>query len=315
MSAESEISWTRHTFNVWWGCARVSPGCVNCYADTLATRWGHELWRRHGPRREMSEQYWRQPLKWNRDAPGRVFCGSMCDVFEDHPEPEMHAMQDAARARLWGLIRETPNLTWLLLTKRPQNVAGMVPWGEYWPRNVWIGTSVEDQRRADERIPVLLDLPAVVRFISAEPLVGPVNLTSVGAGFNCLDPEDTGHDDGLHWWPGPTVNWVISGGESGRNARPVHPDWLRTLRDQCQAYAVPYHLKQLGAWAPVLPDEWQNRKASDWLVRHDGKAWPLAEPHGAEDGTEVTVRRVGKKAAGRLLDGRVWDEFPTVVAA
>ena len=125
---DSEISWTHHTFNCWWGCARVSPGCRFCYADTLATHWGHELWRRHGPRRPMSDNYWRQPFTWNRKAanaegPTRVFCASMADVFEDHPEPEVRAFQDKERARLWDLIEATPNLTWMLLTTQTKLAA------------------------------------------------------------------------------------------------------------------------------------------------------------------------------------------------
>lgn len=303
MSAETKIEWARHTFNPWWGCARISPGCVHCYADTIATRWGHELWRRHGPRRAMSDQYWQKPLIWNRkaaeaDGPVRVFCASMADVFEDHPESDVWAFQDKERARLWDLIEATPNLTWMLLTKRPQNVAGMVPWGEDWPSTVWLGASVEDQRRADERMPILLDIPAAVRFVSAEPLVGPVSLWDLG----------------LETGAGP--EWVICGGESGAKARPMHAGWARSLRDQCRRAGprVPFHFKQHGAWAPVVPDEWQNRKSSDWLIRHDGKAWPLAEPHGAADGTEVTIRRTGKKAAGRELDGRTHDECPAAVS-
>src|ERR1051326_6900926 len=125
---DSEISWTHHTFNCWWGCARVSPGCRFCYADTLATHWGHELWRRHGPRRPMSDNYWRQPFTWNRKAanaqgPTRGFCASMADVFEDHPEPEVRAFQDKERARLWDLIEATPNLTWMLLTTQTKLAA------------------------------------------------------------------------------------------------------------------------------------------------------------------------------------------------
>ena len=178
MSENSPIEWCHHTFNPWWGCALVSPGCAHCYADTTATRYGHgQLWRRHGERRTFGEKHWAEPLNWNEKAEAggprhRVFCASMADVFEDHPQlpPE--------RDRLWELVSETPWLDWLLLTKRPENVAVMAPWGTIWPSNVWLGTSVENQRWAEERIPILLDAAAAIRFVSCEPLLGPVDLWS-----------------------------------------------------------------------------------------------------------------------------------------
>jgi protein gp37 len=171
--------WTDATFNPWWGCERVSPACAHCYADNLATRWGHSLWQAEGPRRFLSESYWRKPLTWNAEAeatgiPTKVFCASMADVFEAHEELEPW------RERLWALIEETPSLHWQLLTKRPENVGAMVPW-KIWPANVWIGTSIENSRftfRAD----ILRELPAAVRFVSAEPLLGGRSL-SVGAGL------------------------------------------------------------------------------------------------------------------------------------
>ncbi|HEX3965801.1 MAG TPA: DUF5131 family protein, partial [Trebonia sp.] len=142
MSDNSAIEWTTHTFNPWWGCSRVSPGCVHCYADDQAKRYGHDVWRRHGLRRMLSDANWARPLKWNRDAeragePAKVFCASMADVFEDHPDVA------EPRKRLWGLIESTPWLIWQLLTKRPENIAGMVPWGRDWPPSVWIGASAE----------------------------------------------------------------------------------------------------------------------------------------------------------------------------
>jgi protein gp37 len=148
VSTTTKIEWTDHTFNPWWGCARVSPACRFCYADGTATRWGHELWRRKGPRRMLSEANWRNPLKWNRAAeavgqPAKVFCASMADVFEVHPVAEVNAQLDAARLRLWSLIEQTPWLIWQLLTKRPENVAALIPWTEEWPANVWLGTSVK----------------------------------------------------------------------------------------------------------------------------------------------------------------------------
>lgn len=260
----SKIQWTDYTFNTWWGCARVSPGCRSCYADTLATRWGHDLWRAHGPRKAMSEQYWRQPAKWNSTVPGRVFCGSMCDVFEAHPESDVRAMQDAARARLWDLISATPNLTWQLLTKRPGNIAGMVPWGNKWPDNVWVGTSVEDQQRACERVPVLVSVPAAVRFLSCEPLIQMVDLDPwlMLTGASTAGPfcDSTGryrYGGGIGGQtitsvPSRDIQWVIIGAESGSDARDCDLEWVRLLIQQCQTADVALFVKQLGtAWARV----------------------------------------------------------------
>ncbi len=277
MSDQTAIQWTDHTFNPWWGCARVSPACRFCYADTLAHRWGHELWRRHGPRRMMSDQNWAKPLRWNRDAeragkPALVFCASMADVFEEHPEPDINTQLDAARIRLWNLIEQTPWLRWQLLTKRPENVQSMVPWGDDWPSTVWLGVSTENQRYADERLPVLVGIPAKTRFISAEPLLGPVDLSRWlpvpferdQRGYWLYGRDPFGADK--RWLPGQTIGWVITGGESGAKHRPMEADWARFLRDQCTAAKVPFLFKQ-----------WGGRTS---------------------------------KAGGRELDGREWTEFP-----
>jgi protein gp37 len=227
MTTGSKIEWCDHTFNPWWGCARVSPACRFYYAERDARRYGHQVWRRHGPRRLLSDGNWRLPLRWNRDAqragvPALVFCASMADVFEDHPQVV------EPRQRLWRLIEDTPHLRWLLLTKRPENVPEMVPgsWATGWPEQVWLGTSVEGQRYARLRIPLLLDVQGVrVRFLSCEPLLGPLDLSA--------------------WLSPRAVDWVIAGGESGPRARPMHPDWARTLRNQAAAADVPFLLKLL----------------------------------------------------------------------
>jgi protein gp37 len=224
----SAIEWTDATFNPWWGCVRVSPACAHCYADQQAKRYGHGgLW--DGAHRFLSDHHWRQPLKWNREAeatrtPLKVFCASMADVFEDHVELEPW------RARLWPLIEETPWLRWQLLTKRPENVASMVPWGDQWPKHVWIGTSIENSRftfRAD----VLREIPAPVRFVSAEPLLAGL--------FENGKPNRQPLDlEGIHW--------MIAGGESGPRARSTDLAWLRELRDACRSRDVAFFLKQLG---------------------------------------------------------------------
>lgn len=307
MAANSKIEWTDHTFNPWEGCTKVSPGCAHCYAETRNQRFaGGANWGKGAPRRRTSVANWRQPLKWNRDAAGlgketlecpsceapwkececgfaqrptRVFCASLADWLDDEVPIEW-------LADLLALIRCTPNLDWLLLTKRPQNWGDRLhaafrvgfdgdEWLSQWldgtpPANVWLGTTVEDQQRADERIPQLLQIPARVRFLSCEPLLGPLDL-------------DFGHPkwrtaESYHAY----IHWVICGGESGPKARPMHPDWARSLRDQCQAAGVPYFFKQWGEWA--------------WAFSSDGRP---------------SMSLVGKKAAGALLDGREWSEFPT----
>lgn len=333
MGQNSAIEWTHHTFNPWRGCTKVSPGCAHCYAETLSKRNPSVLgiWGDAGTRVVAAESYWREPWKWNTAARcletfdcnagdhadccpqrpehrPRVFCASLADVFEDREE------LDRPRVRLLQVIRATPNLDWLLLTKRPQNVRHLL--GRAWnvspsvpgspiaelcdewlsgrpPANVWLGTSVEDQQRADERIPELLKVPAAVRFLSIEPLLGPVNLLAI----NDDTPEMW---DALHGWKpyvGPEgvntsrIDWVIVGGESGPQARPMHPQWARSIRDQCQAAGVPFFFKQWGEFVPAgqLPQTGINELRS--------------EP-------DETIIRVGKKAAGRLLDGREWNEFP-----
>ena len=172
----------------------------------------------------LSEANWTRPLKWNRDAqragePARVFCASMADVFEDHPQVV------EARKRLWGLIEATPWLQWQLLTKRIENVAQMAPWGDSWPSNVWLGTSVENQKYADLRIPVLLEIPAKTRFLSCQPLLGPVTLAKSWRGADVFQPDQIG------------VDWIIAGGESGPKSRRSELAWFLSLRDQCEASA------------------------------------------------------------------------------
>jgi len=273
MGANSKIEWTTHTFNPWWGCTKVSEACKNCYAESWAKRVGQDVWGAKASRRELSENHWRQPLVWDRKAAvsgvrPRVFCASMADVFEDR-----HDVVDR-RLRLFQLIEDTPRLDWLLLTKRPQNVSKLAVWGSEWPDNVWLGTTVELQKRADELLPYLEQVPAKVRFISAEPLLGPLQIQR---------------------WLGTTINWVITGGESGAHARPASPEWFRDLHLQCMEKSVAFHFKQWGDWAPG-----------------DGENLPRARRVLASDGTEMV--KVGKKQAGRVLDGKEWDQLPRVIA-
>jgi protein gp37 len=282
MGQHSKIEWTHHTFNPWWGCVRISPGCKYCYADTWARRIGMELWGKKAPRRFFSDAHWKEPLKWNREAESegmrrRVFCASMADVFENRRD------LDEARARLWPLIESTPWLDWLLLTKRPEHIARIAPWKGDWPTNIWLGTTAEDQKRANQRIPEILKHRAVVHFASCEPLLAALDLTP------WLVDIVTGRrtKGGL--------SWVIAGGESGAKARPMNPDWAQSLRDQCEHAGTPFHFKQWGHW---VPEEFAGKGRRQKIDLFDRK------------GNVVTLVAVGKHAAGRSLFGEQWDGFP-----
>lgn len=276
MAKNSHIEWTHHTFNPWWGCKKVSAACDNCYAELWAKRTGHRLWGSDAPRRFFGEGHWREPLRWNEDAGRirqrhRVFCASMADVFERRND------LTEQRERLWELIQRTPNLDWLLLTKRPQNIAAFAPWSEDWPDNVWIGTSVENQTIAEKRLPFLLRIPAKIRFVSCEPLLGPLD---------------------LHRWftrrLSHTIDWVIVGGESGHNSRPMHPDWAAALLHQCESFNVPFLFKQWGHWAPA--DDFAEVVNPELLTLRNEQP--------------VRMVRVGKKLGGRILNGMTWDDVP-----
>ena len=279
MAKNSDIEWTHHTFNPWWGCVKVSPACDHCYAEAWAKRTGSDVWGKDAPRRFFTEKHWAEPRQWNLDAKEkgiryRVFCASMADVFEKK------AGLDEWRKKLWDIIEQTPHLDWLLLTKRPQNVAKMVPWGHTWPANVWLGTTVENQKWAETRIPHLLKIPAAVRFLSCEPLLGSVDLSK------------------WHSSAAPTIDWVIAGGESGAAARPMHPQWVKNLRDFCSKNKIAFHFKQWGHWIPsAMLDSLNGVKKSRKEVVLSGN---LA----------VEMVAVGKKDAGRLLDGKTYDQFP-----
>lgn len=226
MAEKTGISWTDHTFNIAWGCAKVSPGCANCYADGLADKFGYDVWGKGRPRRTFGQKHWNDPARWNRKAEQtgerrRVFCSSMCDIFEDHPTI------NEERERLWPIIRQTPWLDWQLLTKRPERIAENLPsdWRGGYP-NVWLGTSVENNdyaHRADHLRPI----EAAVRFLSYEPALGPLDM---------LD---------LH-----RIDWVIYGGESGHGRREHEPAWACHMRDMCKARGVSFYYKQSSGLKP-----------------------------------------------------------------
>lgn len=358
------ISWCGPTFNPWIGCSKVSPACKNCYAQVYGNRFGVE-WGPGKPRRRTSASTWKNPLKWNRQANKdqerfltgeyegrrpprpRVFCASLADWLD--PEVPIEWLAD-----LLALIQTTPYLDWLLLTKRPelwsdrlhavveQTHDGADMWASSWldgkaPDNVWLGVTVEDQQRADERIPHLLEIPARVRFLSCEPLLAPIQLPRrirlprlvcgdwpIGHGIVAEKGEHLAFSNPLGALSvqtpkgllgikpgelehvGGCADWVIAGGESGSGARPMHPDWARSLRDQCQDAGVAFHFKQWGAWAPsesaLLNEDASNSEFDG--TRDKGLRQALKGELG------VTLKRVGKKVSGRLLDGREWNELP-----
>jgi len=248
----SKIEWTRSTFNPWWGCERVSPGCAHCYAEAFAKRTGHDIWGGSADRRLFGDKHWNEPLRWNAEAaktgePWRVFCASMADVFEDRPDLV------APRARVFDLIARTPALTWLLLTKRPENMVRMTPpeWAAGWPKHVWAGTTVEDAARK-VRIDALRLVPAAVRWLSLEPLI-----------------EDLGTVD----FAG--IAWAIIGGESGGGARPFHWRWGRSLLAQMRGQGVAPHVKQSGV-RPVAFDlmDLSYDASRAWDSEHAGEPFP-----------------------------------------
>jgi protein gp37 len=299
MAETTTIEWADKTWSPWEGCTRVSPGCDNCYAAAM-NNWlrGGENWGPGAPRRELSEGHWKKLERWNALAEKKgkrekVF-PSICDPFDNEVRPEL-------RARHWALMMMTPWLDHLILTKRIGNAAQMLA-APGMPNivlpNVWIGATVVNQEEADRDIPKLLATPARLRFLSVEPMLGPVDLTAeyltakLGAyPFKNLAPV---HRTTLV----DLLDWVICGAESGRQARPMHVDWARSLRDQCEAANVPFMLKQWGEWID------HDQPGVDMLGT---EASPL---HRWEDGS-CSVR-LGKKLTGRLLDGVLHNEFPEV---
>ena len=229
MGTETKISWTTHTHNPWIGCTKVSPGCDHCYAETLNHRWGNDNWGKGKPRRVTSDANWKQPLRWNKiaEAAGekhKVFCASLADVMDDEaPEGQ--------RERLWELIDSTPNLIWQLLTKRPQRYLRYLP-KEFKYRNVWLGMSAENQETFEVRADHLIDASVnrgTVAFISYEPALGPLTLSTR---------------------PNWQLDWLICGGESGANRRPMEQIWVENIRRECDERGTKFFMKQMSARTP-----------------------------------------------------------------
>lgn len=330
MTKNTKIEWANHTFNPWVGCTKVSAACDHCYAEGWAKRSGMVKWGVDAQRHRTSLANWRQPIKWNAEAGRlgvryRVFCASLADVFDN-------AVPSEWRTDLFTLIRQTPNLDWLLLTKRIGNAKDMLveagdaalvatfgaaistSFAFSFP-NVWLGATICNQEEADRDVLKLLDIPVAKRFLSIEPLLGPINLTQVESGARVLDVLQGGGFHETHFEPlphdhHPCVDWVIVGGESGHGARPMHPKWVRSLRDQCLAAAVPFFFKQHGEWqfcdegSAILSTSKRMAYVRLDGVFHDGSQGGDFFAH-----EEQTVW-VGKKAAGRMLDGREFSEVP-----
>lgn len=329
MGEITAISWADHTFNPWIGCMKVSPACDGCYAEALMDkRYGRVEWGSpgHGPgtRVRTSVGNWHQPIRWNKKAAADgtrpfVFCSSLADVFDNQVPAEW-------RADLFDLIRKTPNLVWLLLTKRPQNIVKMSTtgnprWlGEAWPSNAAIGTTIEDQARAINLFRLAAaarDLNPLFTFASFEPLLGPVDPTRIvvheGAATFYNDPEIEHASilfNALLGAPSlklPPLGWAITGGETdqgGHKARATHPEWFRSLRDQCTAAGVAFHHKQNGEWA-----RWEPRYPAD--VIYLGRDAAVLTSPGI--GREPMVK-IGKNRSGRLLDGVEHNARPQVAA-
>lgn len=371
MSAKTQIEWTNATWNPVRGCSRVSEGCRNCYAEVQAARvnacqhgsgisegsaaydgllaksgqWNGKI--------KLVPQALQQPLSWKE--PRRIFVNSMSDLFHENVPAEFIS-------QVFEIMALCPQHTFQILTKRPErmlnyfmcmSLAGaperlFAASAGRWPLpNVWLGVSVEDQKTADARIPVLLQVPAAVRWVSAEPLLGTVNLEStlggtqwIGGQRGChgthkgIGTEDCPHNKHHHHDHrcNRGLDWIVVGGESGSNARPMHPDWVRGVRDQCAAAGVPFFFKQWGEWTQrcLLKIDGKPYGGSKDFLELDpqGKKWPEiigmcdCGGNGSSDagllpgcncrgGHKLYVQKVGKKIAGRILDGVLHDEYPT----
>lgn len=248
MAETTAIAWADATFNPWIGCQAISPGCDHCYAEAYAKRVGRDF----ANRTRTSEAYWREPYKWDRRAresgkPWRVFCASLADVFDNDVPQEW-------RLDLWDLIRLTPNLQWMLLTKRIGNARAFLPaewtmYGSSWPSNLWLGITVVNQEEADRDIPKLLSINARIRFLSIEPQLGRVDLCETfgmwwNSTMNCWEGSSDMPFNNRHGQGG--IDWVINGGESGHHARQFDLAWARTLRNTCRVAGAAFFMKQLG---------------------------------------------------------------------
>lgn len=290
MGANTNIEWADHTFNPWIGCHKISPGCKHCYAERVAKRFGWAAdWTRKGRRKVTTRDYWQKPLAWNDQVkPGdrrpRVFCGSLCDVFEPRMDLRKH------RRQLFRLIEKTPNLIWMLLTKR--NPRHLVPehWDPFWPPNCWLGVTVESQDQVEKAYRICR-MPAPVHFVSCEPLLGRVQLSNVELPGGRRWDAYTGdvHEPGGEIFTGThRIDWVIVGGESGPGARVMDAEWVMALGCECWVKDIPFFFKQWGRYI-----------RGDQLTMER-----FCEIYGGNRTFDpVCYYEVGKKRAGRTLGG------------
>jgi protein gp37 len=318
MGTRTTIAWTDATWSPVSGCTRVSEGCEHCYiARTPPLRMVGRKWDGDGIGSTtgvmLHPERMGVPLGWRK--PRRIFVCSLADLFHD-------AVPDAFIAKVWATMSLTPQHTFQVLTKRPARMRSLLDSARFWSMvsltsaarggnelhhdvrmldNVWLGVSAETQEWANRRIPILLDTPASVRWVSAEPLLGPIDLANC-AGIDALERDWLGSPGGEGTGaPHPLLSWVVCGGESGPGARPMYPDWARSLRDQCVDAKIPFLYKQWGEWTPT---------GERGIGRIDGREFLAGEPD--DRGFREVIRRVGKKAAGRVLDGRTWTEYPVM---
>lgn len=298
---KTKIEWTNHTINPVVGCSKASPGCLSCYGERMAWRlkcMGHEKYQA-----VVDANGWTGKIGYDMSVfeklpkkPSHIFVCSMGDLFhKDVPFQEILTIFD--------IMHQCPQHTFMILTKRPQRMLefcskyglmpdrlGLTGSGQTWPENVWCGVSAENQERANERIPVLLQIPSPIKFVSIEPMLGPIDLSTQ---LNYLD-------------------WVIVGGESGSNARPIHPEWVTKIRDDCIEKNVPFFFKSWGQWIPHNPAHGgpyfsENIKAESSLRRCK---WRDGREMKAQQDRWCKFLKVGKKYSGRVLDGKVWDQYP-----
>lgn len=326
---KTKIDWCDMVWNPVTGCTKISEGCNNCYAERMAKRLQLMAPKKYsqGFAVKCHHESLTEPMKIKK--PQRIFVCSMSDLFhEDVPADFI--------MKVLCVADRSPQHTFIILTKRParalelfhnwglvpDDFLGIPPSGEQFPKNVWFGISAENQARADERIPILLQIPTAVRFVSIEPMLEPVDLqnikqyNSIGqhiASYQVLEAITNAQDSNR-----PAIDWVICGGETGPNARPMHPDWVRSLRDQCKAASVPFFFKQWGEWRPPMTRE---RFNTAW-GRHPVSGCPISFLidtnaslscfHAGGEENAVPILRVGKKKAGHLLDGFEHRAFPEV---
>ena len=307
MGEKTGISWTDATWNCWQGCHKVSAGCKNCYMFSEKSRYGQN------PNVVMrsSDSTFNAPLKWAKNTAKyghikRIFVDSWSDFFIEEADPW--------RSDAWEIMRCTPQFIYQLCTKRPERIAACLPpdWGKGYP-NVHLLTSTENQAAADLRIPVLLSVPAVVRGISAEPLLGPINLlTFLPRRLAYSEIPGCALNDGCTegWTTG--LDWVIVGGESGENARPMISSWADEIRKQCENTHVAFFFKQNGEWVDAGHEEFgKHPSVSHKFLRSDGTEWPLGDPALDNEDSDVhTLVRIGRRSSANTLYGKVYHQFP-----